>query len=147
MQPDTSFIPHSFIQILSLVLASSLGWIGGWLTRRKREPAEIRRIDAEVRQINVSTDVSLLQAASQAIEKAEALRDSFHQREEQLRNQMLFWREKAEGLDGELIDSRNANGLLHARLKNKTDSLDKAMALLKLHGISYAEIDAPKPRD
>ena len=75
MQPDTSTIPHGLLQILGLLLASSLGWVGGWLTRRKREPAEIAKINAEARQISVNTDVSLMQAATEALTKALHLHD------------------------------------------------------------------------
>lgn len=144
MLQESPTIPHSLAEVFWLVLASSLGWVGGWLTRRKREPVEIAKLTAETRQITINTDVTLIQAATSAIEKAEQRHTEWALREDQMRTQILFWRNKAEELDGELIDSRDANGLLQTRHELRKLQLDKAMALLKLHRISYAEFDEPK---
>lgn len=82
MQPESVPIPHSIAQVLWLVLASSLGWIGGWITRRKREPHEIQKLRAEARQIDTNTDIaagdSILKLAKEIAEntvKMERLRD------------------------------------------------------------------------
>lgn len=148
MLQESPTIPHSLSQVLWLLLASSLGWGGAelrsWLGRRKREPVELAKITAETRQIVVNTDVTLIQAATTAIEKAEQRHTEWTLREEQMRTQVLFWRNKAEELDGELIDSRDANGLMRIQHNLQQHQLDKAMALLKYHHISYAELDEPK---
>lgn len=140
MQPDASSIPHSLLQVLWLLLASSLGWLGGWLTRRKREPHEIAKISAETRQISINTDVSLIQAATTAITKAERLQQERDHWERKATDSIIDLEEAGytiATLRDELVQVK-------ARLRNKTDSLDKAMGLLKFHNISYAELDQPK---
>lgn len=139
MQPDITSIPQSLAQVLWLVLATFLGWIGGWLSRRKREPHEIAKISAETRQISINTDVSLIQAATTAITKAE-----------RLQQERDHWERKASDLIIDLEEVRDAearlsndNGQLKARLKMKQDDLDKAIGLLKIHHISFAEFDEP----
>lgn len=148
MQPDVPSIPHNLAQVLWLVLASSLGWIGGWLTRRKREPHEIDKLRAETKQIHVTaensqTSVGLetLREIQIVIEKAETRREEWQRREDELRTQIRFWRNKAEELDGQLIDSREANGLLNVRLNHHENQERRLKALLDLKGISYSEAD------
>lgn len=151
MQPDASPIPHTLAQWFGLVLATLLAAFGGWFARRKREPHEIDKLRAETKSIHITAEnaqvgvgLEALREMQTLIEKAESRREEWHLKEEQMRSQIIFWRNKAEELDGELIDSRQANGLLQARLKNKADSLDRAMGLLKAHRISYSEVDKPK---
>lgn len=92
----------------------------------------------------VGITLETLREIQLVIQKAEDRREEWLLREEQMRTQIVFWRNKAEELDGQLIDSRDANGLLQSRYNNKKDSLDKAMGLLKIHKISYGELDEPK---
>ncbi len=106
MLQESPVIPHNLTQLLWLLIASFLGWIGGWLSRRKREPVEIARVQAETRQINVSTDVSLIQAATVALAKAERLQD-----------ERDHWERRATDLMLDLEDSRNANGEKEIRLR------------------------------
>lgn len=150
MQLD-SLIPRDPTTLVYVVVASILGYVGHWLKERKRQPHELRKIDAETRQLHTTSDISpvgitleTLREIQTVIQKAEDRRDEWHQREEELRTQIRFWRQKAEELDGELVDSRDANVLLQARYKNKKDSLDKAVGLLKFHQISFGELDQPK---
>jgi len=151
MQPDVPSIPHSLAQVFWIVLASSLGWVGGWLTRRKREPVEIDKLRAETKQIHVTaensqTSVGLetLREIQNVISKAEQRREQWLQREEELRTQIRWWRNKSEELDGQLIDSRDANVQLNARLKVKQNGLDKAAALIHYHSIAFSEADMPE---
>lgn len=132
MQPDSLPIPHSVLQVLSLVLASSLGWIGGWITRRKREPAEIAKLSAETRQISINTDVSLIQAATAALTKAERLQD-----------ERDHWERKANDLQMKVIqaeaDARAAEMFvdqLHAAAK---------LAGVRLRDYSPQQLNPPKP--
>jgi chromosome segregation ATPase len=148
MQLDVPSIPHSLAQVLWIVLASSVGWVGGWLTRRRREPHEIDKLRAETKQIHVTaensqTSVGLetLREIQVVIDKAEQRREQWAQREEELRTQIRWWRNKAEELDGQLIDSREANGLLGVRLSHHENQERKLKALLDLKGISYSEAD------
>lgn len=136
MQPDISSIPQSLSQVFWLVLASSLGWIGGWLTRRKREPHEIAKISAETRQITVNTDVSLIQAATTAITKAE-----------RLQQERDHWERKATDLMLDLEDSRNANSEKDIRLKLHEYQMKRLKGLLDANSISYADVDRVRMSD
>lgn len=136
MQPDTSTIPHSLLQVLWIVLASSLGWLGGWLTRRKREPHEIAKISAETRQINTATDVSLIQAATTAITKAE-----------RLQQERDHWERKATDLMLDLEDARERNAQQDTRLKLHEYQNKRLKGLLDSKSISYSEIDIPRASD
>lgn len=136
MQPDVSSIPHSLLQVLWLLLASSLGWLGGWLSRRKREPHEIAKISAETRQINVETDVSLIQAATTAITKAE-----------RLQQERDHWERKATDLMLDLEDAREKNAQQDTRLKLHEYQMKRLKGLLDSRSISYSEIDIPRASD
>lgn len=140
MQPDTSAIPHSLTQVLWLLLASSLAWTGAevrnWLGRRKREPIELAKISAETRQITVNTDVSLIQAATTAISKAERLQD-----------ERDHWERKASDLILDLEDSRNANAEKDIRLRLHEYQMKRMKGLLDAHSISYSEVDKPRVSD
>jgi hypothetical protein len=136
MQPDIHAIPQSLAQVFWLVLASSLGWIGGWLTRRKREPVEIAKISAETRQISVNTDVSLIQAATQAIAGAE-----------RLKSERDHWERKATDLMLDLEDERNRNAQQATRLNLHEHQMKRLKGLLDAHEISYSESDRPRISD
>jgi hypothetical protein len=136
MQPDSFPIPHSLAQVFWIVLASSLAWLGGWLTRRKREPHEIAKISAETRQINIETDVSLIQAATTAITKAE-----------RLQQERDHWERKATDLVLDLEDSREKNAQQDTRLRLHEYQMKRLKGLLDAHSISYSEIDIPRASD
>jgi hypothetical protein len=150
---ETPTTPHGWV-LLSNALTAILTFAGTltalWY-KRKREPAEIRKIDAEVNSIKVTTEISpvgitleTLREIQTVIQKAETKREEWLLKEEQLRSQIGFWRNKAEELDGELIDSRQASGLVNIRLKHHEAQEKKLKALLDYHGISFAELDQPK---
>lgn len=136
MQPDISSIPQSLAQVLWLVLASSLGWLGGWLTRRKREPHEIAKLTAETRQISVNTDVTLIQAATSALSKAERLQD-----------ERDHWERKATDVMLDLEDQRRLNSQQSTRLMLHEHQMKRLKGLLDAHGISYSEADKPRASD
>ena len=136
MQPDISSIPQNLAQVFWLVLASSLGWLGGWLTRRKREPHEIAKLSAETRQITVNTDVSLIQAATSALTKAERLQD-----------ERDHWERKATDTMLDLEDERRLNAQQAARLLLHEHQMKRLKGLLDAHDISYSEADKPRLSD
>lgn len=155
MQPDASSIPHNLVQVLWLVLASSLGWTGAevrsWLARRKREPVELDKMRAETRQIHTSADIAPLgitletfREIQSVIQKAEDRRAEWHAKEEQMRGQVVHWRCKAEELDGQCIELREQNAQHETRARLHEHQIKKLKALLSYHGISYAELDQPK---
>lgn len=155
MQPETPTTPHVWL-LLSNAVTAILAVITTLKTiqfKQKREPAEVRKIDAEARSIHISSEVAQHGLALETwreiqvvIDKAEARREAWLLKEEQLRNQIVFWRNKAEELDGELIDSRDANVQLKARLTVKQDGLEKSAALLHYHSIAFSNADLPEVR-
>lgn len=153
MQPETPTFPHIWMLLSNAVTAviTFAGTLTALWYKRKREPAEVAKVQAETHSLKIAAEISpvgitleTLREIQLVIQKAEDRREEWLLREEQMRTQIVFWRNKAEELDGQLIDSRDANILLEARYKNKKDSLDKAMGLLNFHHISYGELDQPK---
>lgn len=134
---ESPVIPHSLAQFLWLLLASFLGWSGAelrsWIARRKREPAELAKMHAETRQITVNTDVSLIQAATTAIAKAERLQD-----------ERDHWERKATDLMLDLENSRNANAEKDISLRLHEYQTKQLKGLLDAHSISFSEVDKPK---
>lgn len=143
--------PLNLTTLVYMAVASILAGLGGWLKGRKKDQAEVRKTDAETRQIHTTAEISpvgitleTLREIQAVIQKAEQRREEWHQREEQMRGQIVHWRCKAEELDGELIDSRQANGLMDTRLKLQEHQIKKLKALMDFHNISYSELDLPK---
>lgn len=154
MQPDTIPTPHGW-QLVYLAVASLLSSAGTLIVdrviKRKREPAEVRKIDAETRNIHISSDISpvgitleTLREIQEVIRKAEARRDEWHSKEEQMRSQIVFWRNKCEEMDGELISERERNAQYETRAKLHEYQIKKLKALLDFKNISYAELDEPR---
>lgn len=135
MQPDISSIPQNLAQVLWLLLASSLGWIGGWLTRRRREPHEVAKLQAETRQITVNTDVSLIQAATTAITKAE-----------RLQQERDHWELKCFDLQGKLTEAHRDNGQLSIEVSSMDRQMRKQMAFIVAKDLheEYVKLDQPK---
>lgn len=127
MQLDS--IPRDLTTLLYVVIATSLGWVGGWITRRKREPAEIAKLSAETRQIEVNTDVSLIQAATIAITKAERLQD-----------ERDHWERKAGSLQRDL-------DLANIDVASMDIQMRKQMHFIELKNMKeeYLKLDQPKP--
>lgn len=121
--------------LVYMVLASSLGWVGGWFTRRKREPHEVAKLQAETRQINVGTDVSLIQAATTAITKAE-----------RLQQQCDHWELKSFDLEVELKEARAEIGQLTTQSRLDNYQIRRMMAFIEMKNLKdeYVEMDHPK---
>lgn len=139
MSLDT-LIPRDLTTLLYVALASILGWVGGWIRGRKREGAEIIHLSAqaskthaEARQINTSTDMSVLQLAAQALARAE-----------RLQNERDHWERKACDLVIDVEELREKHAQLTTRYQLKKYSLEKAMGLLGAHHISFSEGDDPR---
>lgn len=154
MQPDTIPTPHGW-QLVYLALTSIVTSAGTLivdrLIKRRREPAEIRKIDAETRSIHMSSDLAPLgitletfREIQTVIQKAEDRRAEWHLKEEQMRGQVVHWRCRAEELDGELIDLRDQNAQHETRARLHEHQIKKLKALLSYHNISYAELDTPR---
>lgn len=133
MQLD-SLIPRDST-ILYVVVASILAWLGGWFTRRKREPVELAKLHAEAqkthaetRRIDADTDLSLIQTAAQAVAKAERV---------QARSD--FWKWKAEDLQRQV-------DLLTLEANNADQQMRKQMNFIEVIGKKdeYLKLDQPK---
>lgn len=148
---------HSLAQVLWLLLASSLGWTGAelrsWLARRKREPVELDKVRAETRSIHTSSDIAPLgitletfRELQAVIQKAETRREEWHLKEEQMRGQILFWRSKAEELDGDLIDLREEIDHLKSQLKLNDYQLKRQMHFIEMKNLKddYIALDTPR---
>ena len=153
MQTETPTIPHLWL-LLSNAVTAILAVVTTLTTirfKQKREPIELRKIDAETQGLKVAAEISpvgitleTLREIQVVIQKAEDRREEWLQREEEMRTQIVFWRNKSEELDGELSDCRQAKELLEIRLKHHEGQEKKLKSLLDYHNISYAELDRPK---
>lgn len=135
MQPETPATPHFWLLASNLVTAilTVVTTLTAVRFKWKREPVEIAKIHAETRQITVNTDVSLIQAATTAIAKAERLQD-----------ERDHWERKATDLMLDLEDLRRVGGIQSTRLTHNENQVKRLKGLLDAHGISYSEIDKPK---
>ena len=137
MLQDSSAIPHNWTQWFWLIVASSLGYAASllkeWITRR-RTPAEDFKTEAEARQIEVSTNVDLVKAATQAIVKVE-----------RLQSEREHWERKA--CDEMIITAQLKIDLAQAETRStlQLSQIKKLKGLLDAHGISFSEADKPKP--
>ena len=120
--------------LVYMALASILGWLGHWFKDRKRQPHEIAKINAETRKLNTETDVSLIQAATTAITKAE-----------RLQQQCDHWQLKAFDNDVQLKEARAeiAQMTTQARLDNY--QIRRQMAFIEMKNLKkeYLALDAP----
>lgn len=145
-----------WLQLASSILAGIVSGIGidklynTWLNRKKPS-AEVHLTDATATEVTIRSHATAGDAITRFMDRLDRaqqtiddLRIQHAKREGDLRAQIVEWRNKAEELDGQLIDSRDANGLLQTRLKMKQDDLDKAMGILKAKHISFSELDQPK---
>ena len=154
MQQEASTNPHVLL-LLSNAVTAILAVITTLTTLRfkqKREPVELRKMDAETHGLKVAADISpvgitleTLREIQAVIDKAEVRREAWLLKEEQLRGQIVFWRGKAEELDGDIIELREQNDQHETRARLHEHQIKKLKALLNYHSISYAELDQPKP--
>lgn len=145
MSLDT-LIPRDLTTLLYVAIASILSWIGGWIRGRKRESAEIvhlgaqaRKTDAEARQIEANTNISLTQAAAQALARAE-----------RLQAERDHWQLKAFDLQLEVKDVNARNAALMTQHRMDNVQLEQQMAFIKAKKLKreYIEFtDKPKEID
>ena len=148
---ESSTYPHTLAQWIYVALAGIIVYGGGLITawfRRKREPAEVAKINAETQSLKVTTEISpvgitleTLREIQSVIEKAEVRREAWLLKEEQLRGQIMFWRNKAEEMDGDMIQLQEQNDQHETRARLHEHQIKKLKALLDYHSISYAELD------
>jgi hypothetical protein len=138
MQQDSS-IPHALSQYLwpaAATILAILGWVGGWFSRRKREPIELAHLKAQTRQINISTDVQLITAVSEAIGKVERVQD-----------ERDHWERKALDSMTEAATLAHENAQQGTRLTHHENEIKKLKALLDINNIPYSDADKFRPKD
>lgn len=119
-----------------MLVASILGWLGHWFKDRKRQPHEIAKISAETRQINIETDVSLIQAATTAITKAE-----------RLQQERDHWELKAFDLQAKLTEAHRDNGQLAIEVSSMDRQMRKQMAFIETENLKDKYLALDKPKD
>lgn len=147
MLQDSPNYPHTLAQWLYVALAALLasgGTLLGLWSKRKHGPAEVRKIDAETRSILVRDDIALgdsvsrlIKEVAQAAVDAEERRGAWLRREEELRTQIRFWRNKAEELDGQCIDLREDNDKLKGEVTLYDEEIKTMRATLTLKNTNY----------
>ncbi len=88
LQPDASNYPHTLAQWLYIAIAAFLAsggtWLGLW-SKRKHGPAEVRKINAEARSIEIRDELAISDTVVRlSKEVAEARVEADHRREERL---------------------------------------------------------------
>jgi len=156
MQQEAATSPH-VILLLSNAVTAALAVITTLTTLRfkqKREPTELRRIDAETMGLKVAAEISpvgitleTLREIQSVIDKAEVRREAWLLKEEELRTQIGFWRNKAEEMDGDLIELREAFELLQKENDNYEQQLRKMEWTLRSEGKNYDNTQDFKPED
>ena len=153
MQLD-SLIPRDSTTLLYVVIASILAWLGGWFTRRKREPHEIDKLRAETKSIHVTAETAeinlgreLMREMQAVVDKAEKRREDWHLKEEQMRNQILFWRNKSEELDGKLADAQEVVWKMQSEMGNYENQIRTMELTLKSEHKNYDNSQDAKPPD
>jgi predicted Ser/Thr protein kinase len=155
MQPDTSSIPHGWLQFVYVSAASILTAAGTLLVdrivKRRREPAEVRKIDAEAKNLTIAAEIApvgvtleILRELRAANQMAETRREEWQRKEDQMRTQIIFWRNKAEEFDGQIIELRYEIAQLETRYNMKKGDLEKALGLLHTKHLSFSQADQPK---
>ena len=150
MQPDTFSIPHGWL-LLSNAITAILAVVTTLTTirfKQKREPHEIDKLRAETKSIHITAEnaqvgvgLEVLREMQIVAQKAEQRREEWLRREDQMRSQIVFWRNKAEEFDGQIIDLRYEIAQLETRYNMKKGDLEKALGLLHTKHLSFSEAD------
>lgn len=150
MQPDTFSIPHGWL-LLSNAITAILAVVTTLTTirfKQKREPHEIDKLRAETKSIHITAEnaqvgvgLEVLREMQNVAQKAEHRREEWLRKEDQMRGQIVFWRNKAEEFDGQIIDLRHEIAQLETRYNMKKGDLEKALGLLHIKHLSFSEAD------
>lgn len=143
MSLDT-LIPRDLPTLLYVAVATILGWTGGWIRGRKRERAEVvhisaqaRKTEAEARQIDANTNISVIEAAAKALERAE-----------RLQAERDHWQLKAFDLQLEVKEANARNAALMIQHKMDNAHLERQMAFIKAKKLKSEYIEfTDKPKD
>jgi hypothetical protein len=127
MQSEIPVIPHFWILLSNLVTAilAVFTTLKTIQFKQKREPAEVRKIDAETTNIYHGITLETHREIQAVIEKAEVRREAWLLKEDQMRTQIVFWRNKSEEIDGRLADAQEAIWKLESQARLDKLQIDK----------------------
>lgn len=149
MQQETSTSPHILLLLSNVVtgILAVITTLTALRFKQKREPTELRKLDAETLGIKIATEISVWREMQSVIDKAEVRREAWLLKEEQLRTQVGFWRNRAEELDGDLIELREAFELLQKENASYENQLRTMELTLRAKRKNYDNTQDAKPED
>jgi len=156
MQQDTSVSPH-VVLLLSNAVTAILTVVTTIATLRfkgRREPVELDRVRAETKSIHVTAEAAeinlgreLMREMQSIVDKAETRRDEWYLKEEQMRTQILFWRNKSEELDGKLADAQEIVWKMEKEMESYENQIRTMSATLTIEHKNYDNTQDTKPED
>jgi peptidoglycan hydrolase CwlO-like protein len=157
MQQETPVSPHLWLLLLSNAVTAILAVVTTITTlrfRQRREPIELDRVRAETKSIHVTTETAeinlgreLMREMRAVIDKAEKRREEWHLKEEQMRTQVVFWRNKSEELDGKLADAQEVVWKMQSEMESYENQIRTMQATLTLEQKNYDNTQDTKPED
>lgn len=139
MLQESPLAPHVWLLISNAItgILTFLATIIGLRFKQKKESAEVAKTHAETRSLHVTSDISLSRELQSVVEKAEARRGEYLAREEQLRNQVLFWRGQSEEFDGKLADAQEMIWKMQSEMENYENQIVQMKATLNIEDKNY----------
>lgn len=156
MQQETSVSPHLWLLLSNVVTAilSVITTITTLRFRQRREPIELDKVRAETKSIHVIAETAeinlgreLMREMQSLIDKAENRREEWYLKEEQMRGQILFWRNKSEELDGKLADAQEAVWKMQSEMQSYENQIRTMNATLTIEHKNYDNTQDTKPED
>lgn len=146
MLQESPATPHVWLLISNAItgILTFLATLIGLRFKQKKEQADTVKTHAEARSIHITSDISLSRELESVIDKAESRREQYLAREEQLRGQILFWRNNAEELDGKLADAQETIWRIEKENEGYETQIKQMQATLTLHGLNYDDTKGKK---
>jgi peptidoglycan hydrolase CwlO-like protein len=139
MLQESSVTPQVWLLISNGItgILTFLATIIGLRFKQKREHADVDKTRAEARSLHVSSDISLSRELQAVVDKAESRREQWLAREEQLRGQVVFWRQSAEEIDGKLADAQEMIWKMEKEVSTYETQIERMHHTLKEHNLNY----------
>jgi peptidoglycan hydrolase CwlO-like protein len=139
MLQESNSSPHVWLLISHAItgILTFFGTLIGLRFKQKKEHADVAKTQAEARSLHVSSDISLSRELQAVVDKAESRREQWLAREEQLRNQVVFWRNSAEEIDGKLAEAQEAIWKMEKEMESYQTQIERMNHTLKERGLNY----------
>lgn len=137
MPLESPTFPQSLWPYISHLFAVILATVCTLILKRKKEPAEIRKLDAETAHIGIADQLAIIDSVTNAAKEVAATT----MRAERLFQERQHWERKAEGFYLKLEAVQLHSDQQDTMLRLAQHDITKMSALLKVHGISYSEAD------